>query len=346
MNRVKSRLTLSKKILLITVLTTAIISVPVIAEWVVMQKSDPDYRDYMDVTFTSEGIGWVAGSALAEDFENPGFIAQTMNGGATWQKMDTKISADLTGIYFLDDENGWAVGAKGLIVNTTNGRDWDIQISKAETALRGIYFVNKNVGFAVGETDTILKTKNGGRVWNVLGGGIVGAVGDNPASMFSALQFIDENTGWVVGIRVNPEEKSQKSIIQMTTDGGETWQNQETGKEDILEDIFFLDDSVGWTVGENGVILHTTNGGNLWREQDSGTIETLRSVRFVDKHTGWAVGGDLGVGVILSTNNGGKKWELEKIREKISKEKMIRVFVLDKDNVWIAGARGLILKVK
>lgn len=341
MNRMKSQLTLLKKTLLIIVITTAIISVPVIADWVVIQKSDPDYRDYMDVVFTSEGIGWVAGSALAEDIENPGFIAQTMNGGKTWQKMDTKISADLTGIYFLDDENGWAVGAKGLIVNTTNGRDWEIQISKVDTALKSIYFVNKNVGFAVGETDTILSTKNGGSVWNVLDGGVVGAVGDEPASMFSATQFIDENTGWVVGIRVNPQEKTQKSIIQMTTDGGKSWIEQKTDKEDILEDVFFLNDSVGWTVGENGVILHTTDGGNQWKEQDSGTIETLRSVRFVDKYTGWAVGGDFGVGVILSTNNGGKKWELEETREK-----MIKVFALDIDNAWIVGARGLILKVE
>ena len=338
MNRMKSQLTLLKITLLIIVITTAIIPVPVIADWVVIQKSDPDYRDYMDVIFTSEGIGWVVGSALAEDFENPGFIAQTMDGGKTWQKMDTKIRADLTGIYFLDDENGWAVGAKGIIVNTKNARDWEVQISKADTALKSI---NKNVGFAVGETDTILKTKNGGSVWNVLGGGVVGAVGDEPASMFSATQFIDENTGWVVGIRVNPQEKSQKSIIQMTTDGGESWIEQETGKEDILEDVFFLNDSVGWTVGENGVILHTTNGGNQWKEQDSGTIETIRSVRFVDKYTGWAVGGDLGVGVILKTNNGGKKWELEETREK-----MIKVFVHDKDNAWIVGARGLILKVE
>ena len=341
MNRMKSPLPLSKIILLLTVVGIVIISLPVIAGWVVMQKSDPDYRDYMDITFTAEGIGWVAGSALAEDFENPGFIAQTLNGGKTWQKADTKISADLTGIFFLDDENGWAVGAKGLIVNTTNGRDWDIQISKADTALKSIYFVNKNVGFAVGETDTILKTRNGGRVWHVLSGGVVGAVGDDPASMFSALQFINENTGWVVGIRVNPEVKTQKSIVQMTTDGGETWINQETGKEDILEDIFFLNDAVGWSVGENGVILHTINGGNVWKEQDSGTIETLRSVRFVDKYTGWAVGGDLGVGVILSTNNGGIKWEIEETREK-----MIKVFVLDKDNTWIAGAQGLILKAE
>lgn len=340
MNRLKSPLKLSRVINL-TIVWTALISFPVFAGLVVKQKSDPDYRDYMSIVFTDENTGWVAGSALAEDFENPGFIAQTMNGGKVWQKLDTKISADLTGIFFLDEKHGWTVGAKGVIFNTTNGKDWDIQISKADTTLKNVYFVNKNVGFAVGETDTILSTKNGGSIWNVLSGGIVGNVGDDPASMFSALQFLDENTGWVVGIRVNPQKKTQKSVIQKTMDGGETWVNQETGKEDILEDIYFLDDSTGWAVGENGVILHTNNAGALWKEQSSGTIETLRSVRFVDKYTGWAVGGDLGVGVILSTNNGGIKWEMEE-----TKEKMIKVFVLDEKNVWIAGARGLILKVE
>ena len=339
MNRMNPQLNLLK-IILLAALLTGLISLPVIAEWVVMQQSDPDYRDYMAITFTDERIGWIAGSALAEDFENPGFIAQTTNSGMTWQKLDTELSADLTGIFFLDKEHGWAVGAKGLIVNTTNGKDWEIQISKADTTLKSIYFVNKNIGFAVGETDTILSTDNGGRVWNVLQGGVVGNVGDDPARMFSAIQFLDQNTGWIAGIRVDPQKKTQMSIIQKTMDGGQTWINQETGKEDILEDIFFLDDSAGWAVGENGVILHTTNGGAVWKEQNSPTIETLRSVRFVDKYTGWAVGGDLGVGVILTTNNGGKKWEVEE-----TKEKMIKVFVLDKKNVWIAGARGLILKV-
>ena len=61
-------------------------------------------------------------------------------------------------------------------------------------------------------------------------------------------------------------------------DGGQTWVTQSTNKEDILEDIFFLDASMGWAVGENGVILYTTDGGETWKEQMSGTEETLRSV--------------------------------------------------------------------
>ena len=86
--------------------------------------------------------------------------------------------------------------------------------------------------------------------------------------------------------------------------------------------------------------------GKKWVEQKSGTIETLRSVRFADKHTGWAVGGDFGAGIILSTNSGGKKWEVEEMAEEIQKEKMVNVFVLDKDTAWLVGSTGLILKAE
>ena len=50
-------------------------------------------------------------------------------------------------------------------------------------------------------------------------------------------------------------------MIQKTMDGGQSWDAQETGAEDVLEDIFFLDDKHGWAVGENGLILYTSNGG-------------------------------------------------------------------------------------
>ena len=347
MNRLKSFLHLPR-IIKLTIICTLAIALPVMADWVTLQEMDPDIRDYMSMVFTNEKTGWVVGSAAFEDFENPGFIGYTMNGGKTWQKSEIKLSADLHKIHFLDANHGWAVGANGLIAGTTNGRDWERQICKVDkvlevnTALKGVYFINKNVGYAVGQNDTIVATKNGGKMWEALKGGKMAAnVGDDEASMFNAVQFLDENTGWIAGVRVFPATKSQKSVIQKTTDGAVTWQIQETGTEDILEDIFFLDASVGWAVGENGVILHTTNGGKKWQIQKSGTTEILRSVRFVDKYTGWAVGGDFGVGVILSTNSGGKKWEIEK-----RKEKMVSVSVLDKKNAWLAAERGLILKTE
>ncbi len=322
-----------------TILCSLIFTLPAIAGWVILQQSDPDIRDYMTIAFTSERTGWTAGSAAFEDFENPGFIGFTMDGGKTWERSEIKLESDLTEIYFFDDNHGWVVGQNGIIANTTNGKDWDIQISKVGTTLTSIYFVSKDVGFAVGQNDTIISTKNGGRQWKVLQGGIVGEVGDDDASMFNAVQFIDEKNGWIAGVRVFPTEKTQKTVILKTDDGAQTWTPQETGKEDILEDIFFLDASVGWAVGENGLILHTDNGGNTWTEQTSGTEETIRSVRFADKNIGWAVGGDIGVGVVLSTTDGGQTWTLEE-----SEVKMEKVSVLDKQNAWLVGTNGFIIK--
>ena len=340
MSKLKSSLHLST-IFRFTVFCSFVIALPAMAGWIILQKSDPDIRDYMAIAFTRKNTGWAAGSAAFEDFENPGFVGFTMDGGKTWERSEIKLSTDLTGIYFLDVNHGWVVGQKGIIAHTTNGKDWDLQTSKVGTALTSIFFVNKDVGFAVGQNDTIISTRNGGRQWKVLEGGIEGAVGDDETSMFNAVQFIDEKIGWVAGVRVFPATKSQKSIILKTNNGAQTWTPQETGKEDILEDIFFLDASVGWAVGENGVILHTDNDGKTWIQQLSGTEETIRSVRFADKNVGWAVGGDLGVGVVLSTTDGGKSWILEE-----SNEKMVKVFVLDKQNAWLAGASGFILKAE
>ena len=128
-------------------------------------------------------------------------------------------------------------------------------------------------------------------------------------------------------------------MIQKTTDGGQSWDAQETGAEDVLEDIFFLDDKHGWAVGENGLILHTSNGGEKWTPQMSGTEETLRSVGFADQKNGWAAGGDFGVGAILRTSDGGKTWNLED-----SKKKIVKVFVLDTQNVWLASSTGAIMQ--
>ena len=339
MNRLESRLL--RRIIGLAIVGILVSVLPALGEWSVLQENDPEVRDYMSIAFTSKSDGWVVGAASFEDFENPGFIGYTMDGGKTWQKSEIKIPADLAEVYFLDAKHGWAVGASGTIVGTANGRDWEMQTSKVGNGLKGIYFPNKDVGYAVGESDTILSTKNGGRSWKVLQGGQLGAVGDDDANMYNAIQFLDEMTGWIAGVRVSPSTQGQHALIQKTVDGGETWTTQATGKEDILEDIFFLDASMGWAVGENGVILHTSDGGETWTEQMSGTEETLRSVGFADEKNGWAVGGDFGVGAILQTSDGGETWEL-----KDSRKKMVKVFVLDGKNVWVASSTGTVMQAK
>ncbi|MEJ2105052.1 MAG: YCF48-related protein, partial [Ignavibacteriaceae bacterium] len=69
-----------------------------------------------------------------------------------------------------------------------------------------------------------------------------------------------------------------------------------------VEDVYFVDNSTGWVVGENGLIIKTTNGGTSWDVQNSGTSNSLHSIHFIDQNIGWAVGDDA---TILHTTNGG-----------------------------------------
>lgn len=326
-----------------TIIGSLLIAIPAMAGWLVLQTRDTAIRDYMSIYFTGENTGWAVGSAAFEDYENPGFIGYTLDGGKSWNRSELKLEADLTDIHFFDKEHGWAVGQNGIIANTTNGKDWELQVSKVVgVPLSGISFVNKDLGYAVGANETILSTKNGGRQWKIIQGGLPGSgIGDDETSMFNSVQFLDEKTGFVVGVRVFPEEKTQKTVIMKTEDGAQTWVSQETGQEDILEDIYMLNAKIGWAVGENGIVLHTKDGGKTWDKQMSGTEETLRSVSFADENVGWAVGGELGVGVVITTTDGGNTWTLEE-----SKNKMVKTHVLNIQHVWLAGSDGLIMKAE
>ena len=67
------------------------------------------------------------------------------------------------GMQFVDASNGWAVGATGKILHTTNGGlNWTAQTSGTTQPLYSVSFINATTGFAAGAFGTMLKTVNGG----------------------------------------------------------------------------------------------------------------------------------------------------------------------------------------
>ena len=339
----KKRVVLLGAILLAVVLETTLLHAG--GKWNVVKDLDMDWT-FSAAAFLDSQEGWVAGGS---PFDQTGYIGHTRDGGKTWEQVETPIETTLTDIYFLDKKNGWAVGQQGMIVGTKNGgKRWDVQTSKVGNWLKGVHFVSPKIGYAVGMSETVVQTNNSGKQWNVLHGGeIASAVGDEETIVFNTVQFIDESTGWVAGVRISPETGGQDGLVQKTTDGGQTWMDQPTNIPDILEDIFFIDANNGWVVGENGIILHTTNGGDSWGIQTSGTEEKLLSVSFADSAVGWIVGGDYGVGIILHTTNGGETWEDQSLTENeapiISKQQLSDVFTLDGSHVWITGPGGFMI---
>jgi photosystem II stability/assembly factor-like uncharacterized protein len=80
------------------------------------------------------------------------------------------------------------------------------------------------------------------------------------------------------------------------------WINQQNFR---LNSIYFFDDSYGWAVGNDGVVLRTTTGGDYWIKVNAGTGQQLDDVFFVSQSVGWICGDDIR---IRKTTDGGLTW--------------------------------------
>ena len=58
-----------------------------------------------------------------------------------------------------------------------------------------------------------------------------------------------------------------------------------------LYDVQFVGQSIGWAVGDHGVVWQTTDGGRNWRFVKTPVNCPLKSVCFLTNRVGWIVGG-------------------------------------------------------
>ena len=73
-----------------------------------------------------------------------------------------------------------------------------------------------------------------------------------------------------------------------------------------LMDVFFINSTTGWVLGNGGQIFKTTLSGDIWGQQTSGVTTNLNSIYFTSINNGVAVGVN---GVIVRTTNGGTSWQ-------------------------------------
>ena len=116
------------------------------------------------------------------------------------------------------------------------------------------------------------------------------------------LSFVDSLTGWCVG---------QGGTIIHTTDGGASWEIQNSTVEWFIVDVFFLNKNVGWalTIKETPpfgtIILNTTNGGNNWIQSAYPENNIfMNTIFFFDSLNGF-----LGGSIISRTTDGGLSWQ-------------------------------------
>lgn len=286
---------------------------------------------------------------------------------STWEQLNSGTTAELRDIYFTSALTGFAVGANGTILKTTNGGEGWIAKSSGTTALLyTVFFYTPTLGFVGGSDATVRKTTDGGETWlssntGIIGqpirsiyftsenvGYAVGGISNNgyinittnggstwtqqtnpiPVSFYYSVKFIDNQIGYICGYA---------SAILKTTNGGTNWVNQTVTTTSYLWSNYFLTANTGFTVGDIGTIIKTTNGGANWSPQTSGTTNALNDIIFTNELNGWAVGGN---GTILYTTNGGLNWS----PQTSGTTNGLNAVFFNEYNGWIVGGSGRILR--
>ncbi|MCW8811205.1 MAG: YCF48-related protein [Ignavibacteriaceae bacterium] len=112
----------------------------------------------------------------------------------------------------------------------------------------------------------------------------------------SDIQFLTTSVGYACG--------SGGNLIK-TTNGGKTWFEIESGTDDLIIDIFFLSEDIGWFLSySDREVYKTTDGGSSWEIISNLSPRYAYSLWFINEMKGFAVGYQY----LLSTTDGGVTW--------------------------------------
>jgi photosystem II stability/assembly factor-like uncharacterized protein len=306
------------------------------------------------IDFVDARHGWAVGlKRSGEDYSGPqhsAVIYRTADGGLTWtEAYAPDLAITLTGVDFVDADNGWAVGfitnsgiEGGAVFHTSDGgQTWERQDAGGfNRLLRDVQFVDRERGYIVGADyagawgPPVYRTLDGGKSWSEVrlprhendGLSAVAIVGDRLVAVGEHDYMVETDRAWA---DCAPKPTAEPPCDDCACLLKASYINTHYR----LQDVFFTDASHGWAVGSRSfgvstagqVILHTADGGATWDTQyedappadSTWSIYRLDGVYFSDTQTGWAVGRSeyfredrpAHRGAILHTADGGKTWK-------------------------------------
>jgi len=226
-------------------------------------------------------------------------------------------------------------GNTGTLLKTTNaGLNWALVPNPSTQGINKIQFLDENTGF-LGGNNALFKTTNGGVSWITL----------TEIDGFADINFINENTGYMVSISSPPK-------IYRTTDGGlnytsrtifshinysgaalsilnqsiiflltfrpvsdssivfkcTNWDSAFTPvyfTKPMCYDISFIDQNTGVICGNMGALKRTSNGGIDWVNVNPGNNITFQALHLNNSLSGYVAGNS---GSIFKTTNSGINW--------------------------------------
>jgi photosystem II stability/assembly factor-like uncharacterized protein len=275
--------------------------------------------------------GWKA--AIGDE----GMLVETFGDGA-WKTR--KISdTNLYAVSCVNNRVGWAVGANGAILHTTDGgQSWKPQTSGASGTLRAVAFAIRHdstdfVGVAAGDDGALLVSRDGtswapevidfsGSLRGVAiseGGEIMFAAGDHGRLFRSK----DSGSTWkavrtdATGNFYDVAMDAEGEVVLVVDDTGAIWSSIDSGKNFLFEynaprglESVSLSRTHAWGLasGLDGLALVRTARGT-WSRVDVGTTETLHAALIGPSEEEFYLAGDRGI--LIESDDHGRTWERE-----------------------------------
>lgn len=284
-----------------SIICSAVLIFPLEVQW---QNPFPPTNYFLDVNCPSRNTAIAVG--------HKGVILRTKDYGLTWNVINMKIWEDLSRVYFIDSLKGWILGAKGSLLNSTNGGEtW--QKIPFDTSINLSYYCssinNNDYGWMRGYSEInshfsyfLFRTKNGGLEWEKLS--------LDPNNTPSIICFLDTLKG------IATTTASSKDRLLRTDDGGITWSKVITPDNFYARHIQFIDAVNGWAAPS--FIWRTRDSGNTWIKEIPSTGVEFKAMHFLDTLQGWMVGrlgSSSGIAAIVHTSDGGKSCSIDTIPE-------------------------------
>jgi photosystem II stability/assembly factor-like uncharacterized protein len=309
------------------------------------------------------------------------FIASLFSGitinAQTWVQQTSGTVSNLTGVSFVDANNGFVCGHFNTVLKTTNGgTNWStINTATIGTSLtfKDVFFINASTGWLLSDIGIILKTTDAGLTWTPGNSSSL-----TPNSTWSKMHFSDANNGYISGVA------SPSVQLAKTTDGGLTWTNvpfttsvssisglQALGTNSVMiaaDNKIYYSNSAGttWTtssaitptsslLGEvkafnfaSAFVTNRTTGNSLvyksnvypvWSSSSNGlTNGGYQNIDAFDANN--IMIANFSTGFIHKTTDGGANWTQETMPPAIF---INDLKYINSNKAWIVGGGGLIL---
>ncbi|MCB1623931.1 MAG: hypothetical protein KDI32_05050 [Pseudomonadales bacterium] len=210
-------------------------------------------------------VGWRGDILLSDDL------------GVSWRQAESVPTRTmLTGVFFVDARDGWAVGHDETVLRTTDGGEtWQRVYFAPQTQqpLLDLWFADRDHGIAIGAYDTYLTTSDGGLSWTSQKFAALPLAAATSEDEFAP----DYHLNHIAAANGKLYMAAEAGHLYRSDDGGRNWRTLPSPYDGSFYGLLPL---------EGDGLLAFGLRGNLWRSNDAGLtwsqIETHTTAMLTD----------------------------------------------------------------